>query len=68
MHWQRLMEQIRKAHIILVRKYEGKRLVGKPWHEGVDNITMEQTEIRHQDVNQVQLVRDMPLWRALLTR
>jgi hypothetical protein len=36
---------MRNAHIIMVRKPEGKKLLGRPRHELEDNIRMDLREI-----------------------
>jgi hypothetical protein len=34
------MEEKRGVYRVLVRKSEGKRPLGRPWHRGEDNIKM----------------------------
>jgi predicted phosphatase len=49
---------MRNAYKILVRKPEGKRLLGKPWHRWEDNIKEELQDIIYADVDWIHLKQD----------
>jgi hypothetical protein len=51
--------------MILVRKPEGKRPLGRRRHRWVDNITMDLTEIEWGGKNWIHL-QDRDQWRALV--
>jgi hypothetical protein len=51
---------------LLVRKPEGKRLLGRPRHRWIDNIKMDLLEIRLGGVDWIGLAQDRNRWRALV--
>jgi hypothetical protein len=52
--------------MILVRKQEGKRPLGRPRRMWVDNIYMDLREIGWDGMDWIHLARDRDQWRALV--
>jgi hypothetical protein len=57
----------RNAYRILVGKSKGKRPVGRPRREWVDNIKIDLTEIEKGGVDWIDLAVNSDQWRALVT-
>jgi hypothetical protein len=53
------------AYRLLVRKPEGKALLGRTRHRWVDNIRMDLVEVGWSDVDWIGLAQDRDRWRAL---
>jgi hypothetical protein len=60
------MGEKRNAYRLLVRKPEGKRLLGRPRRMCIDNIKMHLIEIGLGDLDWIGLAPDMERWRALV--
>jgi hypothetical protein len=60
------MRAKRNTYGILVRKPEGKRLLGRPRHRWVDNIKIDIREIGWDGVDWMKLAQDRHQWRALV--
>jgi hypothetical protein len=60
------MGENRNAYRILMWKPEGKRLLGRPRRRWVDNIKMDLSEIRWNDMYRIDLAQDSDQWRALV--
>jgi hypothetical protein len=60
------MGEKRNVHRLLVRKPEGKRLLGRPRCTWVDNIRMNLGEVGWGDVDLIGLAQDRNRWRALV--
>jgi hypothetical protein len=58
----------RNAHMILVGKPEGKKLLGRPRHRRVDNNKMDLREIEWGGMDWIDLAQDRDQWRALVNR
>jgi hypothetical protein len=56
----------RNAYRILVRKPEGKRLLGRPRRRWVDNIKMDLREIGWYGMDWIDLAQDRDQWRAIV--
>ena len=54
-------------HRVLVRKPEGKRLLGRPRRRWEDNIKMDLQEVGGGGGNWMELARDRDRWRALMS-
>jgi hypothetical protein len=59
-------EAKRNAHMVLVGKSEGKRLLGRPKHRWEDNIKMDVREIWWGGVYWLDLAQDRDQWRAVV--
>jgi transposase len=60
------MREKRNAYRILMRKPEGRRLLGRPRRRWVDNIKMDRREIGRDGTDWIDLAYDMDQWRALV--
>jgi hypothetical protein len=60
------MGEKRTVYRLLVRKPEGKRLLGRPKRRWIDNIKMDLLEIGVSVVDWIGLAQDMYRWRALV--
>jgi len=60
------MEERRGVHRILVRKPEGKRLVGRPRRRWEDNIKMDVKEVGCGYMDWIEVGQDRDSWRALV--
>jgi hypothetical protein len=60
------MIEMRNAHIILVRKSEGKRPLRRPRHRWEDNIRIDLRKIRWEGVGWIQLAQDRDQWSAVV--
>jgi hypothetical protein len=60
------MEEKMNVYSLLVRKPEGKRLLGRPRRRWINNIKMDLLEIRLRVVDWIGLVHDRYRWRALV--
>jgi hypothetical protein len=60
------MGEGRGVYRVLVRRPEGKRLLGRPRRRWEDNIKLDLMEIRIDEANWIQLVQDSVCWRALV--
>jgi hypothetical protein len=60
------MEEKMNAYRILVRKPEGKRLLGRPRRRWVDNIRINLGEIGCDGVEWIDMAQDRDQWRALV--
>jgi len=60
------MVQMRNAHKILVRKPEGKKLLGRSKCRWEDNIRMVLREIGCEDVDWIHLSQDRVKWQAVV--
>jgi hypothetical protein len=60
------MGEKRNAERLLVRKPEGKRLLGRPRRRWVENIKMDLLEIGWGGVDWIGLAQDRDKWRALV--
>jgi hypothetical protein len=58
------MGEKRNAYRLLVRKPEGKKLLGRPRRLWVDNIGMDLGEVGWRDVDGIGLAQDRNRWRA----
>jgi hypothetical protein len=56
----------RNAYGILVRKFEGRRPLGRPSHRWVDNIKMDLRDIGWNGTDWIDLAQDRDQWRALV--
>jgi hypothetical protein len=56
----------RNAYRLLVRNAEGKRPLGRPRHNWVDNIRMDLGELGWGDVDWIGLAKDRNRWRAVV--
>ena len=56
------MEQFRNAYRVLVGKYEGKRLLGRPRRRWEDNIRMELREVGCDPCEWIDLAEDRDRW------
>jgi hypothetical protein len=56
----------RNTYRILVGKPEGKRPLGRPRCEWVDNIKIDLREIRWDGMDWIDLAQDWDQWRALV--
>jgi hypothetical protein len=56
----------KKACRLLVRKPDGKRLLGRPRRRRVDNIRMDIEEVGWGGVDWIDLAQDRNRWRALV--
>jgi hypothetical protein len=54
------------AYMLLVRKPEGKRSLGRPKYRWVGDIRMDLVEVGWGDVDWIGLAQDRDRWRALL--
>jgi len=61
------MGEGRGVHRVLVRKPEGKRLLGRPRRRWEDNIKMDLQEVGGGGGNWMELARDRDRWRALMS-
>jgi hypothetical protein len=59
-------EEKRNAYILLVKKPEGKRPLGRQRRRWVDNIRMDLREVGWGDVDWIDLAKDRNRWRALV--
>jgi hypothetical protein len=64
-HVARMVEK-RNAYRLLVSKPEGKRPLGRPRRQWVDNIRMDLGEVGWGDVDWIGLAQDRNRWRALV--
>jgi hypothetical protein len=55
------------AYNILLRKPDGKRPLGRPWHSHEDNIKMVVTEIWCESVHWIQKPQTRDLWQVVMT-
>jgi hypothetical protein len=60
------MEEMRNAYLILVRKPEGKRPLGRPRRRYEDNIRMDLREIGWEGVDWIHLAQDRNQCQALV--
>jgi hypothetical protein len=60
------MREERNAYRLLVRKPEGKRLLGRPRRRWVDNIRMALEEVGWGDLDWIGLAQDRNRWKALV--
>jgi hypothetical protein len=60
------MGEKRNAYMILVRKPEGKRPLGRPRRRWADNIKMDLREIGWDSMDWIDLALDRDQWRALV--
>jgi hypothetical protein len=60
------MGEKRNVYRLLVRKPEGKRLLGRPRCRWMDNIKMDLLEIILNAVDRICLAQDRYRWRALV--
>ena len=51
---------------VLVRKPEGKRPLGSPWHRWEDNIKMDLQEVGYEDIDWIDVAEDKDRWWVLL--
>jgi hypothetical protein len=56
----------RNPYMILVRKPEGKRQLGRPKRKWEDNIKMDLREVGWNGMNWIDLAQDKDQWRALV--
>jgi hypothetical protein len=61
-----LIGEKRNAYRLLVGKPEGKRPLGRPRRQWVDNIRMDLGEVGWGDVDWIVLAQDRNRWRALV--
>jgi hypothetical protein len=61
------MGEERGVHRVLVRKPEGKRLLGRPRRRWEDNIKMDVQEVGGGCVDWMELAQDRDRWRALVS-
>jgi hypothetical protein len=59
------MGEKRNAYRLLVRKPEGRRLLGRPRRRWLNNIRMNLVEVGLGDVDWIGLAQDRDRWRAL---
>jgi len=52
----------RGAYRVLVRRFAGKRQLGKPRHRWADNIKIHIQEVRWEVQSKVKVSRDRPRW------
>jgi hypothetical protein len=57
----------RGVYRILVRRPEGKRLLGRPRRRWEDNIKMDLREIGIDGANWIRLAQDVVQWRAFVS-
>ena len=50
-----------------MRKPEGKRQLGRPWHRWKDNIKMDLQEVGCGGMDWIEPAQDRDRWRALVT-
>jgi len=50
---------------VLVEKYEGKRLLGRPRHRWEENIKMDLQEVRCEGTDWIELSQDRERWLAV---
>jgi hypothetical protein len=60
------MGEKRNAYRILVRKPEGKRLLGRSRRRGVDKIKMDVRDIGWDGMDWIDLDQDRDQWRAIV--
>jgi hypothetical protein len=60
------VQEVRWVYIILVRKTEGKRPLGRPWHRWKDNIRTCIREIRPEGVDWMHLAQNRHQFRSLV--
>jgi hypothetical protein len=60
------MREKRNSYRLLVEKPEGKRPLGRPRHNWVDNIGMDLGEVGSGDVDWIGLAMNRNRWRALV--
>jgi hypothetical protein len=60
------MEENRNAYMTLVVKPEGKRPLGRPRRQWVDNIKMDLREIGWDGIDWIDLAKDRDQWRELV--
>jgi len=58
------MGERRGIYRVLVRKPEGKRLVGRPKYRWEDNTKMDHQEVRYGGKDWIELAQDRDRWRA----
>jgi len=61
------MGEERGVYRVLVGKLEGERLLGRPRHRWVDNITMDLQEVRCGYMDWIGLAQDRHSWRTLVS-
>jgi hypothetical protein len=61
------MGEERKVYKVLVRKPEGKRVLGRPRHRWEDGIKMDLGEISLGGVDWIRLAQDRDQWRAVVS-
>jgi hypothetical protein len=69
MRWAGYVERIgerRGLYRVLVGKPEGKKLLGRPRHRWVGNITIDLQEVRCESMDWVDLAKDRYRWRAVV--
>jgi hypothetical protein len=54
------------AYALLVRKPEGKRLLGRPRHRWKDNVRIHFREIGWEGVDWMHMVEDRDQWQAVM--
>jgi hypothetical protein len=60
------MVEKRNVYMLLIRKPEGKRPLGRPRRRWIDNIKMDLLEIGLSVVDWIGLAQDRYRWRALV--
>jgi hypothetical protein len=60
-NWEKM-----NAYSVLVRKPEGKRLLGRPRHRWVGKIKMDLREIGWDGMDWIDLTQDRDEWRVLV--
>jgi hypothetical protein len=60
------MGERRGVYRVLMRKPEGKRPLGRPWHRWEDNIKMDLEEVGCGGMDWIELPQVRDRWRALV--
>ena len=61
------MGQERKVYMILVRKPEGRRPLGRPRRRWVDNIRMDLQEVGYGYMDWIGMAQDRDRWRTFVS-
>jgi len=60
------MGESKDVYIVLVRKPEGERPLGRPRGTLMDNIKMDIQEVEYGGIDWIELAKDKDRWRALV--